>query len=117
MTKVSVILLLIILAALAGVRSGNKYDPRAIVLIVTLGITVSLFAFMSPIKKCTTRPPRIMDHQGPAPIYIADVLLNPKIPNESPTHLNYGSDTTTADFIVNDEQSSLSDHQGHPVVS
>lgn len=94
MTKFSVILLLIILAALASVR-GAGVDGRAVVLIITLLATLTLFTFMSPIKKCTTKPPSIQEQDGPPPVYIARVLLmNRRITAaEISTHLGYGSDS------------------------
>lgn len=98
MTKFSVIFLMIIMAALVSVRSQDV-DARPIVLILALVITIVLFTFMSPIKRCTTKPPVINEIDGPAPIYIADVLVKSHSMNTSPTHLSYGSDTT-ADIIL-----------------
>lgn len=94
MTKFSVILLLIILAALAWARKGS-YDGRVVVLIITLIATLTLFLCMSPIKKCTTKPPSIQPQEDSAPIYIAKVLLNNRRLNaaEISSHLGYGSDT------------------------
>lgn len=95
MTKTSVILLLIIMAALAFVRSGGHYsDARVVVLMISFIITVILFTFMSPIKRCTTRPKQIGEPVGPSPIYIADVLLNQRILPDSPHHFTYGSDNS-----------------------
>lgn len=121
MTKFSVILLLIILAALVSVRQ-SFIDPRAIVLILTLCATLTLFTFMSPIKKCTTRRPSIPEAQGPAPIYVAKVL-QPKRLTLAETinmtggggvgpHLGYGSDTTSIDVGESSEDTPIRDWNG-----
>lgn len=105
MTKFSVIFLLIILAALAWVRKGaGGIDARAIVLIITLFVTLTLFLCMSPIKKCTTRPPVIQQQEGSAPIYIAKVLLNNRRLNaaEISSHLGYGSDSPVIEHNILD---------------
>lgn len=107
MTKFSVILLLIILAGLASIRNSG-IDGRAIVLIITVLGTLILFAFMSPIKKCTTKRPSIQEHEGPTPSYIARVLQPNRritIP-EIPQHLGYGSDSPV-DII--------DDHEAAPI--
>lgn len=65
---------------------------------------------MSPIKKCTTRRPNIHEIDGPAPVYVANVLCNKRLElaisqsqsqnqNQTP-HLNYGSDEVDVDDIV-----------------
>lgn len=100
MTKFSVVLLLSIMAALAWVRAGGL-EIRAIVLIMALCCTLVMFTFMSPIKKCTTKPLSIVETDGPAPIYVADVLINRRMVSDSPSHLSYGSDTTM-DIVMND---------------
>lgn len=111
MTKFSVILLLIILAALAWVRK-TTVDGRSIVLIIALLVTLTLFLFMSPIKKCTTKPPSIQQQEGSAPIYIAKVLLNNRRLNaaEISTHLGYGSDSPVIDNNMVDI-----DHEESPI--
>uniref|UniRef100_A0A2M3ZU12 Putative secreted peptide n=1 Tax=Anopheles braziliensis TaxID=58242 RepID=A0A2M3ZU12_9DIPT len=93
MTKFSVVLLLAIMAALAMVRTG-KIEVRGVVLLLALCLTLAMFACMSPIKRCTTKPLRIVETDGPAPIYVADVLINRRMVADSPSHLSYGSDTT-----------------------
>lgn len=100
MTKVSVVLLLFIMAALAWVRAG-ALEMRALILILALCVTLVMFTFMSPIKKCTTKPLSIVETEGPAPIYVADVLINRRMVSDSPSHLSYGSDTTM-DIVMND---------------
>lgn len=105
MTKFSVVLLLSIMAALACVRTGGL-DVRAIILIMALCVTMVMFTFMSPIKRCTTKPLSIVETEGPAPIYVADVLINRRIVSDSPSHLSYGSDTTM-DIVMNDSGRSV----------
>lgn len=100
MTKVSVVLLLSIMAALAWVRSG-ALEMRALILVLALCVTLVMFTFMSPIKKCTTKPLSIVETEGPAPVYVADVLINRRMVSDSPSHLSYGSDTTM-DIVMND---------------
>lgn len=78
LTKYSVSLLLLIMASLATVRSA-KIDARAVVLLTSLCITLLLFMFMSPIKRCALRPPRIIETEQPTPLYVPDILLNKRM--------------------------------------
>ncbi|XP_058458153.1 calcium permeable stress-gated cation channel 1-like [Malaya genurostris] len=105
MTKFSVVTLLSIMGALAWIRSG-ELEFRAIVLILALCLTLFMFTFMSPIKKCTTKPLNIVETEGPAPVYVADVLINRRMVSDSPSHLSYGSDTTM-DIVMNDASRSV----------
>lgn len=74
MTKFSIVLLLLIMAMISAIRGAGL--TRAVVLIATLVITLTLFTFMSPIKRCTqARRPSIVEMAGPAPVYIPDVLI------------------------------------------
>lgn len=99
MTKFSVVILLVILAALATLRKGG-IDGRGYVLILSLVVTLVLFTFMSPIKKCTTKRPSIQEAEGPAPVYIAKVLrYRPDTANEHTSHLEYGSDSPVAETL------------------
>lgn len=134
MTKFSVILLLIILAALTTVRQEG-IDPRAVVLIITLCITLTLFTFMSPIKKCTTKRPSIHEAHGPAPIYIAKVLQPKRLTlaetismtggssvggagtSSSGHHLGYGSDTTSIDVGDSSEDAPMRHNNNANVVT
>lgn len=110
MTKFSVVLLLMAMAALAYVR-GRKVDARVIILIVTLVVSLTLFSFMSPIKRCTTRPPTIIEHYGPnLDVYVADVFLNQRIMGNSPAHISYGSSDSTADFTLEVDSSPNETH-------
>lgn len=78
LTKYSVVLLLLIMASLATVRSA-KIDARAVVLLTSLCITLLMFMFMSPIKRCALRPPRIIETEQPTPLYMPDILLNKRM--------------------------------------
>lgn len=107
MTKFAVILLLVILAALASVR-GAGLDARAIILIITLFATLTLFMFMSPIKKCTTKPPSIQENEGPTPVYMPKVLMQASrriTAAEISSHLGYGSDSPPVVEIIDDRRS------------
>lgn len=77
-TKYSVVLLLLVMASLATVRS-TKIDARAVVLLTSLCVTLLLFMFMSPIKRCALRPPRIIETEQPTPLYVPDILLNKRM--------------------------------------
>lgn len=101
MTKFSVIFLLTILAGLALVR-GAGVDGRALVLVLSLVATLTLFTFMSPIKRCTTKRPSIQEPDADAPVYVAKVLLLKRRVTASECaeaqrvspHLGYGSDAS-----------------------
>lgn len=100
MTKVSVIVLLTIMSGIAAIRTKGL-DLKLIVLIISLVITLVLFTFMSPIKRCTMRRPSITDSTGSAPPYVADVLINKQLAvNDSPGFSGYGSEAT-ADTNIN----------------
>ena len=74
---------------------------------MALTITVIMFAFMSPIKRCTTKPLAIVETEGQtSPIYVADVLINRRIISDSPSHLSYGSDNTLSQ-VLSDSPSSV----------
>lgn len=93
MTKFSVVLLLVVLAAMAVVRNQGL-DARAIVLILTLCVTLTLFTFMSPIKRCTMRRPSLPHGRTPAPLYVADVLYTRHLHTpDTSTISGYGSDS------------------------
>jgi hypothetical protein len=96
MTKFSVVLLLIALTGISYFRGGNEWNLRTNVLGFSLLISLTLFGFMSPIKRCTTKPLTIVEDDSlPQPVYIADVFLNNRIMGNSPSHLSYGSSDVT----------------------
>ena len=61
MTKFSVVLLLIAFTGISYVRSETGLSLRTMVLIGSLLTTLALFSFMSPIKRCTTKPLAIVE--------------------------------------------------------
>lgn len=61
MTKFSVVFLLIALTGISYFRGGNHFNIKTMVTGMSLLISLTLFAFMSPIKKCTTKPLTIID--------------------------------------------------------
>ncbi|XP_005179121.1 calcium permeable stress-gated cation channel 1 [Musca domestica] len=96
MTKFSVVILLLVMAMISAVRGSGM--ARAIILSITLIITLTLFTFMSPIKRCTqARRPSIVEIAGPTPVYIPDVLKPRNAHNSTPLgpHSYNGSGTTT----------------------
>lgn len=114
MTKFSVVFLLLIMAMISVVRGFGL--ARAIILIITLVATMTLFTFMSPIKRCTqVRRPSVVEMAGPAPIYVADVLKAQTIVSSSPLSNNgmnsngsgvygYGTDSVS-DFDISSQGS------------
>lgn len=105
MTKYSVALLLTIMASLATIRSAG-IDARAVVLMMSLCITLLLFMFMSPIKRCTLRPPRIIETEQVTPLYIPNILLNKRL-GATPTtlmNISYGTDDATVRVRVDSER-------------
>jgi calcium permeable stress-gated cation channel len=106
MTKFSVVLLLIAFTGISYLRSQNTFTPRSIVLMASLLGSLGIFSFMSPIKRCTTKPLTIIeDDSAPHPVYIADVFLNNRINGNSPSHISYGSSDNTNSVDFNTEQS------------
>lgn len=61
MTKFSVVFLLIALTGITYWRGGNQYTWRFMILAFSLLLSLTLFGFMSPIKKCTTKPLTIIE--------------------------------------------------------
>ncbi|KAH8234245.1 hypothetical protein KR038_004671, partial [Drosophila bunnanda] len=101
MTKFSVVILVLVMAMLCYFR-GDDGMARFLLLIITLAITLTLFTFMSPIKRCAaTRRPSIVEIAGPAPIYVPDVLRDHGIRSSSSVRPpaagfgGYGSDSVS----------------------
>lgn len=68
MTKFSVVWLLIAFTGISYLRGGNEFTYRTIILTASLIISLALFGFMSPIKRCTTKPLTILeDDTAPQP--------------------------------------------------
>lgn len=79
---------------------------------------------MSPIKKCTARRPNIHEIDGPAPVYVANVLRNKRLvmainqhQTNTPTHRNYGSDEVDIDDITISNVNEESPIRGHMVLT
>lgn len=103
MTKFSVIILLVIMAMLSVIRGQGM--ARGIVLTFALCVTIVLFTFMSPIKRCTAaKRPSIVEISGPVPVYIADVLKPHSMPSNSGAIPDYGSDSVS-DFDISSQGS------------
>lgn len=67
MTKFSVVLLLIAFTGISYLR-GNGFSLRTTILMGSLLTSLALFSFMSPIKRCTTKPLTIIeDLSQPSP--------------------------------------------------
>ena len=107
MTKVSVIVLLTIMSGIAAIRTKG-FDAKSFVLIISLVVTLTLFTFMSPIKRCTMRRPSIADTSGPAPAYVAEVLINKQLTaNDSPGFSGYGSERIDIDASPHSSNNSI----------
>lgn len=104
LTKFSVIILFVNMTALSYVRNGNGFDARGLLLVSTLLITLALFMFMSPIKRCTTKPPRIREDVQVTPLYVAGVLQDRRHFQERPAHIDYGSDTASIVMTQGEEE-------------
>lgn len=108
MTKFSVLILVLVMAMICYFRGDNGM-ARFLILIITLAITVTLFIFMSPIKRCAaTRRPSIVEIAGPAPAYIPDVLKTRTEPTVKPSVAGFGgygadnvSDYDSSQYSVN----------------
>lgn len=61
MTKFSVVFLLIALTGITYWRGGNQYTMRFVLLAFSLALSLVLFGFMSPIKRCTMKPLTVIE--------------------------------------------------------
>ncbi|EDW02271.1 calcium permeable stress-gated cation channel 1 [Drosophila grimshawi] len=108
MTKFSVLILVLVMAMICYFR-GDEGMAKFLILIITLAITVTLFIFMSPIKRCAaTRRPSIVEIAGPAPAYIPDVLRAHPQTSARPSVTGFGgygsdnvSDYDSSQYSVN----------------
>jgi calcium permeable stress-gated cation channel len=67
MTKFSVVLLLVAFTAISYIRDSYQFQLRTIVLVVSLLSSLTLFGLISPLKKCTTKPPTIIEDNSQPP--------------------------------------------------
>ncbi|XP_030372439.1 CSC1-like protein 2 [Scaptodrosophila lebanonensis] len=96
MTKFSVVISVFFMSMIFYFRGDG--NARAILLLISLAVTLTLFTFMSPIKRCaSTRRPSIVEIAGPAPAYVPDVLKDHTIRSSSGRPAagfgGYGSDS------------------------
>lgn len=91
LVRVSVLLLQISMAALAGLRGGM--DARTIVLILFTLVTLGMFLMLSPFPSCKSVPVPIEGQIQTNAKYIAPVLLKPLTgqPSNIPSINDYGS--------------------------
>ncbi|XP_039954579.1 calcium permeable stress-gated cation channel 1 [Bactrocera neohumeralis] len=113
MTKSAIVILLVVMAMISVFR--ERGNARAIILFMTLVLTLALFALMSPIKRCASVPrPSVVEVAGPAPIYVPDVLrpratvASGTLNNHAATNgggvTGYGSDSVS-DFDISSQYS------------
>lgn len=93
MVRVAVVLLQLILAAFAILRS-SVVSYMAIVIALGLVTTCSCFFFLSPFPSCRRSPTSAAKYPEPHEQYIAPVLLSSQnLPVPTPTQTDYGSNT------------------------
>lgn len=80
MTKFSVVLILIAFTGISYLRDGNQFKLRTLVLVCSLVFSLVLFSFMSPLKRCTTRPLTINEDTSHPP---------PSMYKQNKSHLQY----------------------------
>ncbi|XP_026472424.1 CSC1-like protein 1 [Ctenocephalides felis] len=94
LTRVSLVLLMISMAALSFIRTGG-FNARVVVMLISLACTVGALFWLSPFPTCTSSTPQAIEGtEESIPVYIAPVLQN-QIPFSDSTlqHFNYGSDS------------------------
>lgn len=89
--RVSVLLLLINMAAWAGMRAG--FEPRTIVLILASIVAFGTFLLLSPFPSCTPPAPLQEESSVRLPEYAAPVLNKPidATPSTTPSTPDYGA--------------------------
>lgn len=95
LTRVSVLLLLINMAAWAGLRSG--FEPRTIILIMASIVAFGTFLLLSPFPSCTPPAPLQEESSIRFPEYVAPALNKPiETPTSTtPTTPDYGASSPT----------------------
>ncbi|XP_047020442.1 CSC1-like protein 2 [Helicoverpa zea] len=89
--RVSVLLLLINMAAWAGLRAG--FEARTIILIMASIVAFGTFLLLSPFPSCTPPAPLQEESSVRFPEYVAPVLTKPidSPPSTTPTTPDYGA--------------------------
>ncbi|XP_053610012.1 CSC1-like protein 2 [Plodia interpunctella] len=89
--RLSVVLLLISMAAWAGLRSG--FEARTIILIMASIVAFATFLLLSPFPSCTPPAPLQEEPSVQFPAYIAPVLNKPidSTPSTAPATPDYGA--------------------------
>ncbi|CAH0592783.1 unnamed protein product [Chrysodeixis includens] len=91
LVRVSVLLLLINMAAWAGLRAG--FEPRTIILIMASIVAFGTFLLLSPFPSCTPPAPLQEESSIRFPEYVAPALTKPidSPPSTTPTTPDYGA--------------------------
>ncbi|KAL0901136.1 hypothetical protein ABMA27_006449 [Loxostege sticticalis] len=95
LVRISVLLLLINMAAWAGLRSG--FEARTIILIMASIVTFGTFLLLSPFPSCTPPVPLQEESSVRFPEYVAPSLNKPidSTPSSTPTTPDYGASSPT----------------------
>lgn len=101
MVRVSVLLLLVNMAAWAGLRSG--FEARTIILIMASIVAFGTFLLLSPFPSCTPPAPLQAETSVRFPEYVAPVLLKPvdTTPVSTPSTPDYGTNSPVSNPIYN----------------
>lgn len=94
--RVSVLLLLVNMAAWAGLRAG--FEARTIILIMASIVAFGTFLLLSPFPSCTPPAPMQMESSVRFPEYVSPVLTKPvdsPSPSTTPTTPDYGASSPT----------------------
>lgn len=94
--RVSVLLLLVNMAAWAGLRAG--FEARTIILIMASIVAFGTFLLLSPFPSCTPPAPMQMESSIRFPEYVSPVLTKPvdsPSPSTTPTTPDYGASSPT----------------------
>ena len=99
--RVSVLLLLISMAAWAGLRAG--FEARTIILIMASIVAFGTFLLLSPFPSCTPPAPLQEESRVRFPEYVAPVLAKPldSPPTTSPSTPDYGASSPVINFPYN----------------
>ncbi|CAH3956846.1 CSC1-like protein 2 [Pieris brassicae] len=99
--RISVLLLLINMAAWAGLRAG--FEARTIILIMASIVTFGTFLLLSPFPSCTPPAPLQEESSVTPKEYVAPVLLRPvdTTPVSTPSTPDYGASSPVVNLAYN----------------